>query len=632
MYLTRREFIQMLGLGVASGLLGGCSQLPSKNQRYDPEFNQKMYEVPLHGQARILHITDTHAQLNPIYYREPNVNLGLGRAVGQFPHLVGQSFMENSDLIARAFNTYAFTHSNFSELSDIYGKVGGFAHLKTLLEQLREQAGGRHNTLTLDGGDLWQGSATALWTRGKDMVGAANLLGVEAQIGHWEFTYSEPEVLSNISDFKGVFLGQNVRIKEDALLDDHYFDMTDKYGHGLEDEDTGHAFKPFVIKQVGGHRLAVIGQCFPRTANANPQSNFPNWSFGLREEALQALVQDIRAHEKPAAIILLSHNGMDVDLKMASRVVGIDAILGGHTHDAIPKAIAVKNSGGQTWVTNAGSNGKFVGVMDLDFAHNRVTKITYKLLPVFSNLIAADAEMTAYIQKIRSTSYDESIIESRRSEAFYHKDRMAKTYAEILQQPLAIAGETLYRRGNFIGTWDQVTVNALREAHDTQIAFSPGVRWGTSIPAGDTILMEHVFDQTALTYGESYRSTLSGAQIKSILEGVAENLFVQDPYLQSGGDMVRVGGMDYSIDPSNSYGNRISDLSLDDGSNIDMNKQYTVAGWAQVNEVGEGPLIWDVVSQYLQNHKTIEFEKINYPTLKNVMTNPGVVDYGGKLS
>ncbi len=637
MSLNRREFMHVLSMAAAAGMLPTSAKAMSgKGGMASLDTMEKAYDLPMKGKVRILHITDTHAQLKPIYFREPNVNLGVGPWEGKLPHLVGHHLLKRLGLKEGTPEAYAFTFLNFQDAAELYGKVGGFAHLKTLLDRLRDQAGGKENTITMDGGDLWHGSATALWTRGQDMVEASNILGLDVMTGHWEFTYHEDEVLRNISKFKGEFLAQNIRIKEDALFGDEYPEMVAKYnGIGLYNEDEARPFKPYTVKVVNGERIAIIGQAFPRTANANPRANFPDWSFGLREDELRDLVAKIQEKEKPAAIIMISHNGMDVDHKMASRVPGIDAIFGGHTHDGIPTTINVKRpDGGICYVTNAGSQGKFVGVMDLDIKNGKLVGVDYHLLPVFSNLLPADKEMEAFLTRLYNTKYDKNIIESRNPEYYYNKDRLGKTYGEILSEDLGTAPMVLYRRGNFIGTWDQICVNALREEHDTQIALSAGVRWGTSLLAGDKITMERVMDQTSMTYGETYRSELSGAQIKDMLEGIAENLFQKDPYLQSGGDMVRVGGLDYICEPNAEFGKRISNIVLDDGTKVEPNKKYTVAGWAQVDQVGSGRLMWDVVADYLRRHKgdlDKQLQKINRPTLKGVKNNPGIEDYEGKM-
>ena len=511
-------------------------------------------------------------------------------------------------------------------------KWADFPHIKTLLEKLRAEAGGIEHTITLDGGDTWQGSASALWTRGMEMVEASNLLQIDAMTGHWEFTYSADEVLKNISQSNAHFLGQNVRIKEEALFEDEYASMTDRAGHGMFDEDNLLPFNPYIIKHIKQFKIAVIGQCFPRTGNANPQSNFPDWSFGLREEALQALVEKIRSEEKPAAVILLSHNGMDVDIKMMSRVRGVDAVLGGHTHDGVPVPIKVKNAGGgTTWVMNSGSSGKFVGVLDLRLSKQGIEDMRFKLLPVFSRFIKADQTMQAFIDKSQSRIYNKNVVESKRENARFNSMRLGKTYKHILEEELATSDETLYRRCNILGTWDQVILDALREEHDAQIALSPGVRWGTSVPAGQKITMQNVFDQTAITYGETYSREITGAALRQILEGVAENLFVADPYLQSGGDMVRVGGLHYTIDPTASYGSRIGEMRLENGQAVKDSKNYSLAGWAQVDSVGEGKLIWDVVADYLRGKKHLQQRANNYPSIKNVENNPGIQDYAGKL-
>ncbi|QBZ83588.1 Trifunctional nucleotide phosphoesterase protein YfkN [Hydrogenovibrio crunogenus] len=636
MSLNRREFLHVMSMAAAAGMLPGTASAMSTSPDYKgAPASMDMYNLPMKGKVRLLHITDTHAQLKPIYFREPNVNLGTGPAFGKLPHVVGHKLLKELNIKENTPLAHAFTYLNFQDASEQYGKVGGFAHLKTLLDKLRESAGGRENTLLMDGGDLWHGSGTALWTRGADMVEASNLIGVDVMTGHWEFTYKENEVLTNLNNFKGEFLAQNIRVKEDSLFGDAYRDMVDRHnGTGLYDEDEGRAFKPYTIKIINGERIAVVGQAFPRTANANPQSNFPDWSFGLREDALQETVNEIRETKKVAAIVMISHNGMDVDLKMASRINGIDAIFGGHTHDGIPKTTPVKTpEGGVCHVTNAGSNGKFVGCMDLDIQNGKLRGVNYNLLPVFSNILPADETVQTFIDHLYTKVYDKSIVESRDPSRAYNKDRLGKTYGDILNEELAVAEDTLYRRGNFMGTWDQIIVNSLREEHDAQIAMSAGVRWGTSVLAGEMITMERVMDETSMTYGETYKSEVTGAQMKDILEGICENLFQKDPYLQSGGDMVRLGGMDYTCEPNATLGNRISDMRLDDGTPLEANKTYSVAGWAQVESVGDGRLMWDVAADYLRNHKNdMKLKKVNHPKLKGVKNNPGIEDYPGEMA
>lgn len=582
MSLNRREFLHVMSLAAAAGMLPSTASAMSSSPSgaKGSAVSAAMYDLPMKGKVRLLHITDTHAQLKPIYFREPNVNLGVGPAFGKLPHVVGTKFLKAVGIEENTALAHAFTFLDFQDASKQFGKVGGFAHVKTLLDKLREAAGGHDNTLLMDGGDLWHGSGTALWTRGQDMVEASNLLGVDVMTGHWEFTYKKEEVLANLNKFKGEFLAQNIRVKEDSLFGDDYREMTERHnGIGLYDEDDARPFKPYTIKVINGERIAVVGQAFPRTANANPQSNFPDWSFGLREDALQETVDKIRATEKVAAVVMISHNGMDVDLKMASRVSGIDAIFGGHTHDGIPKTSPVKTpAGGVCHVTNAGSNGKYVGCMDLDIQNGKLRGVNYTLLPVFSNALPADKEVQDFIDNLYTTKYDKNVIESRRPDAFVNKDRLGKTYGEILSEELAVAEDTLFRRGNFMGTWDQMIVNSLREEHDTQIAMSAGVRWGTSVLAGEMITMERVMDQTSMTYGETYKSEVTGAQMKDILEGVCENLFQKDPYLQSGGDMVRLGGMDYTCEPKGKFGSRITEMRLDDGTPLEANKTYSVWG------------------------------------------------------
>lgn len=646
-FIDRREFLKIMGISAAATTVPGLVACGKGAEAVSAPAAGKsaalaatgapegFYDVPMQGSARLLHITDVHGQLKPVYFREPNVNLGVGDAFGRPPHLVGKKLLAAMGMSPNTPESYAYTFLDFDNAAVKYGRTGGFAHVKTLLDNLREQAGGKDKTLTIDGGDLWQGSGTALWTRGVDMVEASNILGLDVMVGHWEFTYREDEVLSNVSLFKGDFIGQNVRIKEDALFDDEYAAMTEKYdGRGLYDEDTGHAFRPYVIKEINGARICIVGQAFPRTANANPQEFFPDWSFGLREEDMIELVQDIRETEKPDAVVLLSHNGMDVDIKMAERVPGLNAVFGGHTHDGIPRPVEVKNVEGHTClVTNAGSNGKYVGVMDFEFADGKLKDLHYKMLPVISDWLPEDKEMSAYINQMRQTVYDDKIVESRSPDLFFNKDRVGKTYEEILGEKLAIADRVLYRRGNFIGTWDQVLCNALRHEFGADVSMSAGVRWGTTTLEGDWITMEDVMTQCAMTYGETYVTEMAGSDLKTIFESVADNLFDPDPYLQSGGDMVRIGGLDYTIDPSKKLGERITNITMDNGEPLELDKRYTVAGWASVNRTPDGPLMWDVVRGYILDTRgkdnVLRLPKINYPTLVGVADNPGIADYAG---
>lgn len=591
MTLARREFIKLMGMAGAAGMLP-ASVFAAMQQPLD------LYELPKFGNVTLLHITDTHAQLNPIYFREPNVNLGVGAALGKAPHLVGNAFLKHFDIEPGGVEAHAFTFLDFDEATRQFGKVGGFAHLKTLVDRIRAERGDG-NSLLLDGGDTWQGSGTAYWTRGKDMVGACNLLGVDVMTGHWEFTYHAEEVIENIGAFKGDFVAQNIAVRDEALFDYQF--------PGFEgfDEDTGLAFEPYTVKTVGGARVAVIGQAFPYTPIANPQRFIPDWTFGIQDERMQEMVDKIRAEERPDVLVVLSHNGMDVDLKLASRVTGIDVIFGGHTHDGIPTPSVVRNAGGKTLVTNAGSNGKFLGLMDLNVKDGKVRDFRYRLLPVFSNLLAPDAEMTNYIEEVRAP------------------------YRDQLEEKLATTEEVLYRRGNFNGTFDQVICDALRKANDAQISLSPGFRWGTSVLPGQTITMDNVMDQTCITYPETYRREMKGSELKAILEDVCDNLFNPDPYAQQGGDMVRVGGLDYVCDPTESIGKRIGDMALDDGTRIEANKSYLVAGWATVGSKAPGEPIWDTVAKYLRDVKTVRIKKFNVPILKNMSGNPGIADVAG---
>jgi sulfur-oxidizing protein SoxB len=635
--IDRRTFLKLMGLSAAaggSGLLSACNTTTTSETA---KISDDFYELPMQGNVRVLHTTDFHGQLLPVYFREPNVNLGVGDAYGRPPHLVGNKLLEAMNLKQDTPESYAYTYLDFENAARKYGKMGGFPQMKTLLDRLRKQAGGQQNTITLDGGDLWQGSGTSLWTRGVDMVEASNILDIDVMVGHWEFTYKENEVLSNVAMFKGDFIGQNVRVKEDSLMDDNYAAMVETFdGRGLYDEDEGYAFQPYVIKEINGAKICIVGQAFPRTGNANPPEFFPDWSFGLREDDMIEMVARIREEEKPDAIVLLSHNGMDVDVKMAERVPGLNVVFGGHTHDGVPEPIKVKNvEGHECWVTNAGSNGKFLGVMDFDISDGKINSMNYNMMPIITSALPADKEMQAYIDQMRSTVYDKNIVESRAKEKFYNKSRLGKTFEEILSEKLAIADRLLYRRGNFMGTWDQVLCNALRQEYDADVALSAGVRWGTTTLKGDWITMEDVMTQCAMTYGETYVTEMTGHDLLNIIEQVADNLFDPDPYLQSGGDMVRIGGLDYTMDPSKPLYERITDARLDFGHLIEAEETYKVAGWAQVNNTPDGRLMWDVVRDYIVKNRgkdnVLKIEKINHPKLLGVSSNPGIADYPGKL-
>ena len=592
MTISRREFVRLLGLAGAAGMLPRSVFAEAKQP-------SDLYETPKFGNLTLMHMTDCHAQLSPVYFREPNVNLGFGRAFGKAPHLVGDALLKHFGIEPGTIQAHAFTYLNFAEAAEKYGRIGGFAHMKTLVDRIRAERGDG-NTLLMDGGDTWQGSGSAYWTRGMDMVGATNRLGVDVMTGHWEFTYLDTEVIKNIGAFNGDFVAQNVAVREEALFDYQFADF------GGFQEDDGLAFKPYVIKEVGGSRVAVIGQAFPYTPIANPQRFIPDWTFGIQDQRMQMFVDKIRDEESPDLVVVLSHNGMDVDLKMASRVTGIDAIFGGHTHDGIPAPSVIDNAKGKTLVTNAGSNTKFLGVMDLDVKNGKLRDYRYRLLPVFSNLLEPNAEMAKYIEEQRAP------------------------YLDKLTEELATAEEVLYRRGNFNGTFDQVICDALLKVQDAQISLSPGFRWGTTVLPGQKITMDNVMDQTCITYPETYRREMTGGEIKAILEDVCDNLFNTDPYVQQGGDMVRVGGLDYVCDPAAGMGERITEMQLDDGTKIEADKNYVVAGWATVGSQSPGEPIWETVATYLRDQKTVKIDKLNTPKLKNVKGNPGIADYAGE--
>lgn len=590
MTISRREFIQLMGLASA-GAFTPASVFAAQKRPSD------FYELPGFGNVCLMHMTDCHAQLQPIYFREPNVNIGTGESIAKPPHLVGEYLLKKYGIKANSMQAHALTYMNFNDAAQHYGKVGGFAHLATLVKQIR-QSRSAGSTLLLDGGDTWQGSGTAYWTRGQDMVMATNQLGVDVMTGHWEFTYLEAEIRERIKSFKGDFVAQNIRVKEESLFD----------GAVAYDEETGHTFKPYTIKILNGIKIAIIGQAFPYTPIANPSRFIPDWTFGILEAELQALVNKIREKEKVGAVVVISHNGMDVDVKLASRVTGVNVIMGGHTHDAIPQPVIVTNTSGKTLVTNAGSNGKFLGVLDLDIKKSKVIGFRYRLVPIFSNLIAPDPAMTTLIDNIR------------------------KPYLEQLNEVLSISDQLLYRRGNFNGTFDQIICDGLRYVLDAEISMSPGFRWGTTVLPGQPITMENLMDQTAITYPETYVREMTGNELKLILEDVCDNLFNNDPYLRQGGDMVRMGGLDYVCDVKAVQGKRITNMQLDNGKKIEANKIYKVAGWASVGSQSTGLPIWDITAIYLKEHKITKLNKLNTPILKQAKGNPGISQYSGKIS
>ncbi|CAN5920907.1 thiosulfohydrolase SoxB [soil metagenome] len=572
MNIGRRDFMQILAIASAAGMaLEHRDVLAAQSGAAE-----RLYELPVFGNVSFMHFTDCHAQLMPIYFREPHVNLGVGDSFGRPPHLVGEALLKEFAVAPGTAKAHAFTYLDFEKAARAYGKLGGFAHLATLVKQVRAS---RPQALLLDGGDTWQGSATALWTNGQDMVDACKLLGVDMMSAHWEFTLGARRVQEIIAkDFEGriAFLAQNVK--------------TADFGDPV--------FEPYAMRQMNGVQVAVIGQAFPYTPIANPRYLVPDWSFGIQDENMQKVVDEVRA-KGAKVVVVLSHNGMDVDLKMASRVSGIDAILGGHTHDGVPAPVIVKNRSGQTLVTNAGSNGKFLGVLDFDVRNGRVQDYRYRLMPVFSNLLPADKEMQAHIDKVRAP------------------------YADKLGETLAVSEGLLYRRGNFNGTWDQLIVDALMDVKGADLAFSPGFRWGTSLLPGQKITRELMMDQLAITYPYTTLTSMTGETIKTILEDVADNLFNPDPYYQQGGDMVRVGGLQYTCTPGEKAGSRISDMRLK-GKPIEADKTYKVAGWAPVAEGAKGEPIWDVVEKYLRDQKVIRAPVLNQPRLVGVEGNPGM--------
>jgi sulfur-oxidizing protein SoxB len=575
MDLSKREFFQVLGAGAVAGMGMGRFAYADTASAADG-----LYDVPRFGNVSFLHMTDCHAQLLPIHFREPSVNLGIGSMKGNLPHLVGEHLLQVAKVRPGTASAHALTYLNFETAAQRYGKVGGFAHLATLVKRLKAS---RPGALLLDGGDTWQGSGTSLWTQGQDMVDACKLLGVDVMTGHWEFTLGMDRVKEIVEkDFAGKvdFVAQNIK--------------TNDFGDPV--------FKPYVIREINGVPCAIIGQAFPYTPIANPRYMMADWGFGIQDENMQKVVDEARS-KGAQVVVVISHNGMDVDLKMASRVSGIDAIMGGHTHDGMPIASIVSNKGGKTIVTNAGSNSKFLAVLDFDVKDKKVGDFRYRLLPVFANMLPADAGMQALITKIRAP------------------------YEAKLAEKLAVTEGTLYRRGNFNGTGDQLILDALMDVQGADMAFSPGFRWGTSLVAGQDITREWLMDMTATTYSYTTLTEMKGETIKTVLEDVADNLFNPDPYYQQGGDMVRVGGMTYRCTPGASMGQRIDNMTLN-GKPIEAGKSYKVAGWAPVAEEAKtagNKMVWDVVETWLKARGgRVSARKPNMPELVGVTSNPGI--------
>ncbi|WP_048648206.1 thiosulfohydrolase SoxB [Nitratireductor soli] len=553
---SRREFL-MAGAALSAvagpALVGQWSRAAAQQKLGEND----LLDFDAFGNVTLVHVTDIHAQLMPVYFREPSVNLGVGAAAGLPPHVTGADFLKLYGIEPHSPHAYALTSEDFSALARSYGKMGGLDRIAAIIKRIRAERG--DNTLLLDGGDTWQGSYTSLKTNGQDMVTAMNALEPDAMTGHWEFTYGADRVTEIIDELPFAFLGGNI----------------------YDAEWNEPAFEAYKMFERGGVKVAVLGQAFPYTPIANPRWMFPNWSFGIREEDVAANVAEARA-DGAELVVLLSHNGFDVDRALASRVEGIDVILTGHTHDALPEPVLV----GKTLLIASGSHGKFVTRLDVDVQDGAMKGFRHRLIPVFSDVIAPDAEMTKLVGELRAP------------------------YADELKRELARTDALLYRRGNFNGTFDDLICQALLDVREADIALSPGFRWGTSVLPGQAITVEDLHNACAMTYPAAYRSTMSGETIKTILEDVADNLFNEDPYYQQGGDMVRVGGMGYAIDPGQTMGNRISGMTLlKTGEAVEASRDYTVAGWASVNEATEGPPIWDVVEEYLTRNPLVQLEE-----------------------
>ncbi|MDA8811922.1 thiosulfohydrolase SoxB [Amylibacter sp.] len=549
--ISRRDFLQ--ATVAASAIYGAGSFTRASAQQSLSQ--DKLLEFNTTGNVTLIHITDIHGQLNPVYFREPEINLGIGSVNGLPPHVTGKDFLKLFNMTPGSPEAYALTYNDFSSLAKTYGRMGGLDRVATVLNSIRSD---RPDALLLDGGDTWQGSYTTHHTQGQDMVNVMNALKPDAMTSHWEFTLGIDRVTEIVENLDFPFLGANI----------------------FDNEWEEPAYEPYKMFERGGVKIAVIGQAFPYMPIANPGWMFPNLSFGIREGRMIEVVNEVKSLGAEL-VVLLSHNGFDVDRKLASRVNGIDVILTGHTHDALPEPVLV----GSTMLIASGSNGKFVTRLDLDVREGEVKGFSHKLIPIFSDVIAPDPYVRALIDEQRAP------------------------FANQLKEVLGTTDQELYRRGNFNGTWDDLLCNALIDEREADIALSPGFRWGPSLLPGQDITREDLFNATAMSYPEAYRTEMSGEFLHVILEDVADNLFNPDPYYQQGGDMVRVGGMGYSIDVLKPQGSRITDMTiLKTGEKVEANKSYQVAGWASVNENTEGPAIWDVAESWIKKQEFISID------------------------
>jgi S-sulfosulfanyl-L-cysteine sulfohydrolase len=547
MDVTRRDFLTLIA--IAGGL--GASSPRALARALEPE---RLLEFPPLGNLTLLHMTDAHATLRPVYYREPDTRIGAGDEAGKPPFVSADAFLRAYRIAPGSPEAYALTHVDFVALAARYGKMGGYAHLAALVQRVRAERPGR--TLLLDGGDTLQGSATALWTRGDDMVRVMNQLGVDALAPHWEFTHGLERVKELFGDresrgrFGGDFVCHNAKTLDwDDLL-----------------------FKPYAIKDAGGLRVGVIGQAFPYVPVSHPQRFVPGLTFGIQEGHAQKLVDELRLVKKVDVVVLLSHNGLSTDVKMAGRVRGLDVVLGGHTHDGLPEPISV----GRTLVVNSGAHGKFLSRLDLHVRDREVKAHRYKLLPVLSRYVPEDPEMARLIGEIRAP------------------------YEDKLGERLGVSESLLYRRGNFNGSFDEIILDALLSRFDAEVAFSPGFRWGVTIVPGQEITLEDVYAHTGLTYPNCLVRELRGVEIRHIMEDVADNLFHPDPYYRQGGDMLRVGGLSYAIDPRARMGARISGIRVG-GKPLSPDRRYKVASWASPGPEVAGPPAFDVVAQHIRS-------------------------------
>ncbi len=562
MEVSRRDFMHLcaiFGLGLATSSSASAQSIKNISL-------EDIYSFKDMGNFTLLHMCDMHAHLKPLYWREPSTLISAKNLVGTPGFLCGEAFAKHYGLEPSSLDAYFDTHINFEELAKKFGKMGGIAHMKSVLEHVRKTRG-KENVLFLDSGDTWQGTGVALKTRGEAIVKAQNYLGVDVMVGHWEFTYGKERVKELLEMLDAKFISQNI-------VGD------DPFGESFEEL----IFEPYTIEERGGAKIGIIGQSFPFTPTANPKEFTEGWSFGLRLDTLQEYVDELRDEHKVDCVVVLSHDGFSVDQEVARKVSGIDFILSGHTHDPSPSPIVINN----TVIVIAGSHGKYIGRLDVDARGGKVRGYEYKLIPIASNIIPADSEGEKLIEEL---------------------------YAPFAAEMNEVLGKTkniLYKRDTFFSTFDQLINDAIMDEMKCDISFTPGYRWGTTVLAGEDILMDNVYEMSATTYPDVYTFELKGKAIANLLEDIADNVFNENPLYQQGGDMSRLGGASYDIAVTNKTGTRISNLKIG-GKPIELEKIYIVSSWGgNLQNAGSNLQkdkirpVYDIVRDYIKRKKVVD--------------------------